>query len=76
MLHGKVPTIPFVLPLYHKMEKHLKEVSVSLSHSYAVQRAAEQGLSKLKKYSIPARLHHSYVIGTSKLHVYSYHLAN
>ena len=56
MSHSKVPTIPFVLPLYHKMEKHLKAVSTSWEHSYKIQNAAEQGLAKLRKYAIPVKL--------------------
>ena len=66
MSHSKVPTIPFVLPLYHKMEKHLKVVSTSCEHSYKTQHAAEQGLAKLRKYAIPAKLRHSYIVGTGK----------
>ena len=31
-----------------------------------MQEAAKQGLAKLKKYSTPAKLHHSYILGTSK----------
>ena len=66
MSHSKVPTIPFVLPLYHKMEKHLKVVSTSWENSYKIQNAAEQGLAKLRKYAIPVKLHHSYIVGTGK----------
>jgi hypothetical protein len=67
MSHSNVPTIPFVLPLYQKMEKHLEAVLISLEHSLKIQYAAEQGLAKLRKYSAPAKLHHSYILGTSKL---------
>ena len=66
MSHSKVPTIPFVLPLYQKMEHHLKAVSFSLEHSFKVQHAAEKGLEKLRKYSAPAKLHHTYILGTGK----------
>jgi hypothetical protein len=66
MSQGKVPTILFVLPLYQKMEKHLKAVSVSWTHSFKIQCAAKQGLAKLRKYSIPAKLHHSYIVGTGR----------
>ena len=48
------------------MEKHLEAVSVSWTHSFKIQRAAEQGLAKLRKYSIPAKLHHSYIVGTGR----------
>ena len=67
MSHSKVPTIPFVLPLYQKMEKHLEAVSISWEHSFKIQRAARQGLTKLSKYFTPAKLQHSYIIGTGKL---------
>jgi hypothetical protein len=62
MSHSQVPTIPFVLPLYQKMEKHLEAVLISWEHSFKIQQAAEQGLVKLRKYSIPTKLHHSYSI--------------
>jgi len=64
MSHNDVPTIPFVLPLYQKMEKHLEAVSISSGHSLKIQHAAEQGLEKLRKYSTPAKLHHYYILGT------------
>ncbi|KAI9450375.1 cytochrome P450 [Russula earlei] len=64
MSHSQVPTIPFVLPLYQKMEKHLEAILISWKHSFKIQQAAEQGLAKLRKYSIPAKLHHSYILGT------------
>lgn len=70
MLQSKVPTISFILPLYHKMEQHLMVVATSSAVSYKIQHAAEIGLAKLRKYSIPAKLHHSYIVGTSTL-VYS-----
>jgi hypothetical protein len=66
MSHGDVPTIPFILPLYQKMEKHLEADATSLENSFKVQHAAEQGLAKLRKYLIPAKLHHSYILGTGK----------
>jgi hypothetical protein len=66
MSQSKVPTLSFVLPLYHKMEQHLTAVATSLTVSYRIQHAAERGLAKLKKYSIPAKLHHSYIVATSK----------
>jgi hypothetical protein len=71
MLHSKVPTIPFVLPLYQKREKHLEAVSISWEHSFKIRRAAGQGLAKLRKYSTPAKLHHSYILGTGKPFVLS-----
>ncbi len=70
MSQSKVPTISFILPLYHKMEQHLMAVVTSSAVSYKIQHAAETGLAKLRKYSIPAKLHHSYIVGTSTL-VYS-----
>jgi hypothetical protein len=67
MSHSKVPMIPFVLPLYQKMEKHLEVVSISWEHSFKIQHAARQGLMKLSKYSTPANLHHLYILETGKL---------
>ena len=67
MSQNKVPTIPFVLPLYHKMEQHLEAVSIDPGPgvTFKVQHAVDKGLEKLRKYSIPAKLHHSYILGTS-----------
>jgi len=70
MSHNTVPTIPFVLPLYQKMDKHLEAVSISWKHSFKIQEAARQGLAKLRKYSTPAKLHHSYILGTGKFSSY------
>ena len=53
------------------MEKHLEAVSTSWEHSYKIQNAAEQGLAKLRKYAISAKLHHSYIVGTGKSLRYS-----
>jgi hypothetical protein len=44
------------------MEKHLEVVSTSWEHLYKIQLAAEQGLAKLRKYTIPGKLHHSYIV--------------
>jgi hypothetical protein len=68
MSHGKTPTIPFVLPLYHKMEKHLEAVANSRS-SFTILNAVERGLEKLRKYSILAKKHHHNIIGTSRCFV-------
>ncbi|KAI9457663.1 hypothetical protein F5148DRAFT_1287610 [Russula earlei] len=51
-------------PLSKKMEKHLEAISISWKHSFKIQQAAEQGLAKLRKYPIPTKLHHSYILGT------------
>lgn len=64
MSQNKVPTIPFVLPLYHKMEQHLEAVSTYPGVTFKVQQAVNKGLEKLRKYSIPAKAHHSYILGT------------
>ena len=48
------------------MEKHLEANTILLEHSFKIQHAVEQGLAKLRKYSIPAKLHHSYILGTGK----------
>ena len=66
MSQSNIPTLPFVLPLYHKMEQHLVSISTSNDKSWKVQHASEVGLKKLRKYSVPAMAHHTYVIGTSK----------
>lgn len=48
------------------MEQHLVTASASWDKSLKIRHAAEEGLEKLRKYSIPAKLHHSYITGTSK----------
>ena len=40
------------------------EVATSSALSFKIQHAAEKGLAKLRKYSVPAKLHHAYVVGT------------
>ncbi|KAF8806990.1 hypothetical protein BYT27DRAFT_7100375 [Phlegmacium glaucopus] len=65
MSQSNIPTIPFVLPLYHKME-HLTTISTSWGKSFKIQHAADKGLEKLVKYSFPAKDHHSYIVGTSE----------
>ncbi|KAF8238033.1 hypothetical protein L208DRAFT_1375355 [Tricholoma matsutake] len=65
--------ILFVLPLYQKMEKHLEVVSISWEHSFKMQHAVGQGLTKLRKYSTPEKLHHSYILWTV-LHPYLWSL--
>jgi len=40
------------------------EAVTSLALSFKIQHAAEKGLAKLRKYSIPAKLHHAYIVGT------------
>jgi hypothetical protein len=65
MSKNKVPTIPFVLPLYHKMEQHLEAVSRDSGLTFKLQYAVDKGLEKLRKYSVPAKVHHSYILGTS-----------
>ena len=63
MSQNKVPTIPFVLPLYHKMEQHLEAISRDVT--FKLQYAVDKGLEKLRKYFVPAKVHHSYILGTS-----------
>ncbi len=46
------------------MEQHLMGVVTSSALSFKIQHAAEKGLAKLRKYSVPAKLHHAYIVGT------------
>ncbi len=55
------------------MEKHLEAISNSLESSFTAINAAEHGLEKLRKYSIPAKKHHHYIIGTSRCLVITNH---
>ena len=65
MSQNKVLTIPFVLPLYHKMERHFEAISTDPSVTFKVQHAINEGLKKLRNYSVPAKVYHSYIVGTS-----------
>jgi len=47
------------------MEQHLEAVLTNSGVMFMVQHAVNKGLDKLRKYSVPAKLHHSYIIGTS-----------
>lgn len=72
MSHSKVPTIPFVLPLYYNMQQHLQTVINSLNYSFTLQSAAEKGLEKLEKYFAIAKEHHAYIMGTGEAMFSSY----
>ena len=48
MSHSEVAMVPFILPLYQKMEKHLEAISISWKYSFKIQHAAGQGLMKLR----------------------------
>lgn len=47
------------------MERHLEAVSMDPGVPFKVRCAVDKGLEKLRKYSIPAKAHHSYILGTS-----------
>ena len=66
MSQNKVPTIPFILPLYQKMETHLEAILTAPDTTFKVQHAVDEGLKKNWKYSVPAMEHHPYILGTSK----------
>ena len=47
------------------MEQHLEAISTDPSVTFKVQHAVDEGLKKLRKYSVPVKVHHSYIMGTS-----------
>jgi hypothetical protein len=64
MSRASIPTIPFVLPAYEKMDRHLVKVSKGATYSPALRRAALAGRSKLLKYKKLAENNQFYTIAT------------
>lgn len=66
MSHSKTPTLPWVLPMYAHMEKHLKALTEDQKLLPSLRGAAAAGLQKLDQYHIKARNCQYNVIATSK----------
>lgn len=66
MSRASVPTIPFVLPLYENLQKHLATATVDRTKlPLKIRQGAAAGLEKLLKYKRMAENHHFYQLGTS-----------
>jgi hypothetical protein len=61
------PTIPLVLPMYEKMERHLLQVSTNDKYRGQLQRAVRAGHEKLQKYKAFADKNQFYTISTGVL---------
>ncbi|KAJ2920749.1 hypothetical protein H1R20_g16345, partial [Candolleomyces eurysporus] len=67
---SKCPTIPFVLPIYDALEKHLSAIiGNSQRYTFTVRTAVSIGKAKLLKYKSLAVQNHNYILGTA-LHPY------
>ncbi|RXW12861.1 hypothetical protein EST38_g12992, partial [Candolleomyces aberdarensis] len=67
---SRCPTIPFVLPIYDALEKHLSQIIGDTSrYSMSIRSAVSIGKSKLMKYKTLAVGNHNYILGTA-LHPY------
>jgi hypothetical protein len=66
MSHANTLTLPWVLPMYEHMMKHLKAYSTDLQHPVNIRNAAKGGLLKLEMYYNKARLCHYNTIATSE----------
>jgi hypothetical protein len=74
MSHASQPSIPFVLPLYEKMDRHLLDATRNSALPYIIRSAAISGREKLLKYKGFAVTNQFYVIGTSK-YIYLYYFS-
>ncbi|RXW11685.1 hypothetical protein EST38_g14171 [Candolleomyces aberdarensis] len=67
---SRCPTIPFVLPIYDALEKHLSQIiGDTRRYSMSIRTAVSIGKSKLMKYKATAVTNHNYILGTV-LHPY------
>jgi len=64
MSRASIPTIPFVLPAYEKMDRHLLRVSKGATYGPALRHAALAGRGKLLKYKTLAENNQFYTIAT------------
>ncbi|KAF8239581.1 hypothetical protein L208DRAFT_1374683 [Tricholoma matsutake] len=64
MSHANMLTLPWVLPMYEHMMKHLKTYSTDLRQPVNIQNAAKGGLLKLEMYYNKAWLCHYNTIAT------------
>lgn len=55
MSHSKTPTLPWVLPMYEHMDRHLKKHIADDSQLPLLRVAAVAGMQKLNKYHTMAR---------------------
>ncbi|KAF8999520.1 hypothetical protein BDQ17DRAFT_1246457, partial [Cyathus striatus] len=65
-------TIPFILPIYDSLEKHLNAASVSLDLPMEQCTSTGVRILKLLKYKQNAVTNHNYILGTGMY--YSYNL--
>jgi hypothetical protein len=65
MSSASQPTIPFVLPMYEQMDRHLLSSSTDDKLAPVLRKAALVGRAKLLKYKTPAQANHYYRMGTS-----------
>ncbi|KAF8978236.1 hypothetical protein BDQ17DRAFT_1427448 [Cyathus striatus] len=61
---SRCPTIPFVLPIYDSLERHLTAASVSSDLAMELCMAAGVGKMKLLKYKWNAVTNYNYILGT------------
>ncbi|KAF8996455.1 hypothetical protein BDQ17DRAFT_1201898, partial [Cyathus striatus] len=61
---SRCPTIPFVLPIYDLLEKHLNAASVNFDLPMELRTSAGVGVLKLLKYKEDAVTNHNYILGT------------
>ncbi len=66
MSHSNTPTLPWVLPMYAYMEKHLKSLTEDPILLPSLREAATAGLLKLNQYYTKARNCQYNVLATSK----------
>lgn len=55
MSHSSVPTLPWVLPLYHMIRKELLEASENMDLPNSIREGALAAIVKLDKYFVKAK---------------------
>ncbi|KAJ3513785.1 hypothetical protein NLJ89_g2755 [Agrocybe chaxingu] len=58
------PTLPFVLPLFTSLERHLQRQADNKDHPYSIRSGAKAALQKLKKYFNIATGNQFYILAT------------
>lgn len=66
MSKAKTPTLPWAIPMYDYMQKHLLTASTNVALPFKFQEAALAGLEKLERYYKMARLNQFNIVSTGE----------
>lgn len=62
------PTLPFVLPFYLQLDRHMIRIAQNNEYSPDIRTAAKAGREKLLKYKDPAFKNQYYILATGMIH--------